>query len=60
MLSQTAEYALRTVLYIAGHADEGPAMYSTVRRAYSAVWDSIVTPGMDPKDPVSAVRNLIS
>ena len=25
MLSQTAEYALRTVLYIAGHADEGPA-----------------------------------
>ena len=25
MLSQTAEYALRTVLFIAGHADEGPA-----------------------------------
>ena len=25
MLSQTAEYALRTVLYIAGHADDGPA-----------------------------------
>lgn len=25
MLSQTAEYALRTVLYIAGHVDEGPA-----------------------------------
>jgi len=25
MLSHTAEYALRTVLYIAGHADEGPA-----------------------------------
>ena len=25
MLSQTAEYALRTVLYIAGHADKGPA-----------------------------------
>lgn len=25
MLSQTAEYALRTVLFIAGHADDGPA-----------------------------------
>jgi len=25
MLSQTAEYALRTVLYIAGRADQGPA-----------------------------------
>lgn len=33
MISQTAEYALRTVLYIASHGDAGPARAEALARA---------------------------
>jgi Rrf2 family protein len=36
MISQTAEHALRAVLYLAGHADEGPLKVEDIARALGA------------------------